>query len=292
VESSSDDHGSEVERLRARIAQLEAEMAQHRMPAPERGSDWRRIEQEHHAQKLESLGVLAGSIAHDFSNWLTVIRSYATLAARELPAGSSASAHLQRIEQAAGDAADLCRQLLAYAGMRPPMLCDIEFGPIVSDLAELLRPALSHKAELRVHVTDQATTVAGDPAQLKQAVMNLLTNASDSLNEEAGTIDLRVDAVDVDAGRLSLGVIRPAPAPGNFVQLQVRDSGCGMPPETVSRLFEPFFTTKFRGRGLGLSAIVGVVRSHMGTILIDSEVGRGTTFTILLPRTVADECDG
>lgn len=243
----------------------------------------RRLELEHQAQKLESLGMLAGGVAHDFNNWLTVIRTYVGLASQGLPADSPALEPLQRIERAAADAADLCRKLLAYSGTRLPTPIEMDLGPLVRELAELLRPALAPRAELRVSITDEPTVVTGDAAQIKQVVMNLLNNASDSLNEAPGTIDLRVSLVDADAERLSRGVIRPAPASGRFVQLEVQDSGCGMPPEVVSRLFEPFFTTKFRGRGLGLSAIVGVVRSHMGTILVDSAVGRGTTFTILWP---------
>jgi signal transduction histidine kinase len=283
--TSAAEPNDEVERLQARIMQLEAELAKHLPSAPDQASHLRQIEQEHQAQRLESLGMLAGGVAHDFNNWLTVIRTYAELAALNLPAESPALEPLARIERAAADAADLCRKLLAYAGTRLPTPVEMEIGPLVRELAELLQPALSPHAELRVHITDEPTEVTGDPAQIKQVVMNLLNNASDALNNAPGTIDLRVSVVDVDAECLARGVIRPAPAAGTFVQLQVQDSGCGMPPETVSRLFEPFFTTKFRGRGLGLPAIVGVVRSHMGTILIDSAVGSGTTFTILLPRT-------
>lgn len=251
----------------------------------ERDAARRRLEQEHQAQTLESLSTLAGSIAHDFTNWLTVIRSYTSLLAGAVPLASSAGTHLQRIELAADDASEMCRRLLAYAGMSPQQLSEIDLTRLVRDLAGLLQPALSSRAELRLHLTGEPMTVAGDPAQLKQLVMNLLTNASEALGDEPGTIELCVSVTQADAQRLAEGVIRPAPPPGDYVQLEVRDSGCGMSPETVSRLFEPYFTTKFRGHGLGLPSIVGVIRSHRGTIFIDSAVGSGTTFSVLLPRT-------
>jgi PAS domain S-box-containing protein len=253
----------------------------------DRDASRRRLEQEHQAQKFESLSALAGSIAHDFTNWLTVIRSYTSLVALAVPPSSPQEEQVARIEQAAHDAAALCRRLLTYAGMSPLEPVEVDLCELVRNLVDLVRPALSPHAEVHLVPTDQSFPVAGDPAQLKQVVMNLLTNASDALGDEPGDIDLRLAIVHAGEDQLARGVIRPIPAPGEFVQLEVQDTGCGVPSELIPRLFEPFFTTKFRGHGVGLPSLAGIVRNHQGTVLIDSTVGQGTTFAVLLPRWIA-----
>ncbi|MEZ6040387.1 MAG: PAS domain S-box protein [Planctomycetaceae bacterium] len=234
-----------------------------------------------HAQKLESLGVLAGGIAHDFNNLLTSMMGYASLAQADVEAESSVSDMLREIEKAAQRAAQLTQQLLAYAGKGRFVVEPVRLDAVVEDLARLLATVISRKAAVTLDL--QPTVIHGDASQIQQVVMNLITNASDALGGENGRIRIRTGVRHVESEQLT-SLVCPDPLPtGDYAFLEVEDTGTGMTAETVARIFDPFFTTKFAGRGLGLAAVLGIVRSHKGTIHVDSRSGTGTRFEVLFP---------
>lgn len=235
-----------------------------------------------HVQKLESIGVLAGGIAHDFNNLLHVVLGNADLARLHLPGDSMASEHLDEVVRATLRAAELTQQLLAYSGRCAVETRQLDLSCEVREMATLLRTAISRQATLDWDLATALPAVTADPTQIRQVVMNLITNASDSLGEGAGTIALRTGIAE-DGG--------DGPGPGQFVFLEVADSGCGMDSGTLQRIFDPFFSTKFSGRGLGLAAVMGIVESHGGRIRIRSAPEEGTTFRILFPA-VAGEAEG
>ena len=234
-------------------------------------------------QKLESLGVLAGGIAHDFNNLLTVILGNASLARMDLPAGSPVQTHLQQIEETSRRAAELCRQMLAYSGQGKFVVQRIDLSHLIEETTPLLRLSVSKNAVLRFDLVEQLPAVLVDVTQIRQIIMNLVINASDALDDQSGIVSLSTGLMRADRQYLSesrLAVDLPA---GDYVFLEISDSGCGMSEETLARIFDPFFTTKFTGRGLGLAATLGIVRGHKGAIHVTSELGRGTTFKLLLP---------
>lgn len=244
----------------------------------------RRFEHEMlHTQKLESLGVLAGGIAHDFNNLLQTIMGNAELAREDLDEDASAQQSLQEIQQAARRAANLCREMLAYAGKGQVQLEDVDFASLVAEMGEILQISHSKKAEFTLVVEPDLPLITGDAAQLGQVVMNLITNASEALEDKEGQVRVTVQAQDLDAvaaaSRFPLATLEP----GLHVLLTVSDNGCGMNSETLGRIFDPFYTTKFAGRGLGLAAVLGIIKSHGGAIAVKSAVGQGTTITVALP---------
>lgn len=245
----------------------------------------RRLEQQvMQTQKLESLGVLAGGIAHDFNNLLTSVLGNADLALRELPSASPACAYLEDIGQVSRRAADLCRQMLAYSGKGHFVVQPVSLNDIVREMASLLGVSISKKVVIKYSFSPEIPSVLADATQLRQVVMNLITNASEAIGEHSGVVTLTTGVTDCDEAYLS-GVVGDADPhlPGRYVHLEVSDTGCGMGPETLSKIFDPFFTTKFTGRGLGLAAVMGIVRGHKGALRVYSEKGKGTTFKILLP---------
>jgi PAS domain S-box-containing protein len=236
-----------------------------------------------HAQKLESLGVLAGGIAHDFNNLLMGILGNADLAMAELPHASPAIPSLVEIGSVARRAADLCNQMLAYSGKGRFVIEKLDLSEIVRDLSHMLRASISKQATLREELDDRLPPIEADPTQIRQVVMNLITNASEALDDRPGVISLTTGAFYHEGQPLSTGPVQQPLPIGMYVTLEVTDTGIGMDEETVSRIFDPFFTTKFTGRGLGLAAVQGIIRGHGGAILIDSAPGKGTTFRVLLP---------
>lgn len=242
-------------------------------------TDLRRIEEERRqldrkvqeAQRLESLGVLAGGIAHDFNNLLAAVLGGAELIARHVPPGSRMEEPLEIVQQSAWRASELSRQLLAYAGKATTETRSIDLGALVRDTAQLLDSALSKRARLTLALEEGAPPVRGDLAQLRQVVLNLITNASDAVAERGGTVTLRTR------------VAQHGDPPTAYLELSVADDGCGMDETTRARMFEPFFTTKGLGRGLGLASVLGIVRAHGGCIEVDSRPGVGTLARVLLP---------
>jgi two-component system, cell cycle sensor histidine kinase and response regulator CckA len=229
--------------------------------------------QSRHVQKLESIGVLAGGIAHDFNNLLHVVLGNADLARGHLPPDSPAVETLDEVIRAAHRATDLTRQLLAYSGKGAFVLRHLDLSREVREMATLLRTAISRQATLVWELDPDIPSISADETQIRQIVMNLITNASDALGDAAGTITLRTGTVRVDEPKAS----------GEFVYLEVADTGAGMAPETLQRIFDPFFSTKFAGRGLGLAAVMGIVEAHRGLIRIRTAPGEGTAFRVLFP---------
>jgi nitrogen-specific signal transduction histidine kinase/CheY-like chemotaxis protein len=236
-----------------------------------------------HSQKLESLGVMAGGIAHDFNNLLTGILGNVGLAQMQHEGDGPVRERLDQVERAALRATELTNQMLAYSGRGRSRVEVLDLEAVVRDMVHLLETVLSKKAVLRFELGDDRPILRGDPAQVRQIVMNLLTNASESLGSEAGTITVRTGRIEAGADELAQGYLQEGLAPGPYVMLEVADDGCGMDRETVERIFDPFFTTKFAGRGLGLAAALGIVRAHGGTIRVESEPGAGTCFRVLFP---------
>ncbi len=235
------------------------------------------------AQKLESLGVLAGGIAHDFNNLLTAMLGNASLARFDLPPGSPAEKHLERIEQTARRAAELCQQMLAYAGRRALAAQAVSVSDLVRSTATLLGVTIRKNTRLELRLAEGLPAVEADQSQLQQIVMNLVINAADAIGERPGEITITTGVAEHDAGFFRGAVVRPEGPGGRFVSLTVADNGGGMPPEVLRRIFEPFFTTKFSGRGLGLAAVLGIVQSHRGALFVESVAGAGSVFRLYLP---------
>jgi two-component system, cell cycle sensor histidine kinase and response regulator CckA len=234
-------------------------------------------------QKLESLGVLAGGIAHDFNNLLTGIVGNAGLVRLELPPDSPTAAHIRQIESAALRAAELCQQLLAYAGKGRFLVESLDLNELIEGTLSLLRLSVGKQAHLQLELGHALPAVMADATQIRQIVMNLVINAADAIGAQPGVITLRSGSRYVHTNELSAWAADPGLPEGEYVFLEIGDTGCGMPPETLRRMFEPFFTTKFAGRGLGLAAVLGIVRGHRGALKVTSELGRGSAFTLFLP---------
>jgi two-component system cell cycle sensor histidine kinase/response regulator CckA len=234
-----------------------------------------------HAQKLESLGVLAGGIAHDFNNLLTAIVGNAGLALLRLPPDSPVGPMLREIEHAAKRATDLTQQMLAYSGRGRFFIQPLRLDVVVEEMTTLLASVVSKKATVDLQLEPAA--ISADATQIRQIVMNLITNASDALEDRSGRIQIRTGVLSMSAADLTSRFMPVGLAGGEYACLELQDTGCGMTEETLSRMFDPFFTTKFAGRGLGLAAVLGIVRSHHGTVQVSSGVGSGTLFRILFP---------
>ena len=236
------------------------------------------------SQKLESLGLLAGGIAHDFNNLLTGIMGYASLAAHSLAKeGSPALEQVNEIQKISERAAALIKQMLAYSGKGKFVTAPLNLSQIIEELTHLLRISVSKKASLVCNFTADLPAVEADSTQVQQIVMNLITNASEALGEENGDIVVSTGVISANREYLAESRLDTQLPEGRYVFVEVSDTGCGMNDETLSKIFDPFFTTKFTGRGLGMSAALGIMRGHKGTIKIDSTEGVGTTIRLLFP---------
>jgi two-component system cell cycle sensor histidine kinase/response regulator CckA len=236
-----------------------------------------------HAQKLESLGVLAGGIAHDFNNILVVIIGNADLALMRINKESPAVDNLHNIEQAASRAADLAKQMLAYSGKGRFVVESTDLSHLLEEMLHMLEVSISKKSVLRLNLHQPLPAVEADATQMRQIVMNLVINASEAIGDRSGVIAITTGCMDCDRGYLKNVWLDENISEGLYVYLEITDTGCGMDKETMAKIFDPFFTTKFTGRGLGMAAVLGIVRGHKGAIKVYSEPGRGTTFKVLLP---------
>ena len=232
-------------------------------------------------QKLESLGVLTNGIAHDFNNLLGSVLADAELAESEVASGASPSEHIQRIKAVAVRAAEIVRELMIYSGQDQADLGSVDLSRLVEEMLELLKVSVSKHAVLKTNLLKDLPAVRGNAAQIRQIVMNLIINASEALGEKDGVI--RVTTSFAGSGRNLSSISATSLPEGDYLRLEVSDTGCGITEEQQTRIFDPFFTTKFAGRGLGLAVVHGIVRANGGAIHLSSTPGQGTTFQIFLP---------
>lgn len=233
-------------------------------------------------QRLESLGVLAAGVAHVFNNQLTGILGNAWLALLSLPANSTARGDLEKIVAAAQRVSELCRQLQACSGQGPATVEELNLSELVRGMDSLLQAVLPPDAVLQLELAETLPPIQADAAQLRQAVVNLVVNAGEALSHH-GAVSVVTRIIHADRALLERTFLPSGLAEGVYVDLVVKDTGSGMDEATRQRIFEPFFTTKFPGRGLGLSAVMGIVRSHRGTICVQSRPGAGTSVHLLFP---------
>jgi PAS domain S-box-containing protein len=234
------------------------------------------------AQRLESLGVLAGGVAHGFNNLFAGILGHAELAVAGSPPGAQAQPHLDVILKGVKEASGLTRQLLAYSGKGKFLVRPVRFDQLVRRITPLLRVTIPKTVELTVTSGD-VPPVAADESQLRQVIVNLVTNAGEAIGDSAGAITVATSAYEVRESETQFHTMFEPIAPGRYAVLRVSDTGCGMDDTTRAKLFDPFFTTKFAGRGLGMPAVLGIVRAHRGGIGVASKPGAGTVVTVYLP---------
>lgn len=235
------------------------------------------------SQKLESLGVLAGGIAHDFNNLLMVVLGHAEMILTDRTLSEQARGNLADIEKAAQRASELCRQLLAYSGRSRFVIKPVDLNALIQELGRLLEVSIGKNAKVEYRLAEQLLPVLADATQIRQVVLNLLTNAAEAMPAADGRITVTTACRHVADAELEGMVLGQALEAGTYISFEVADTGCGMDSNTVARMFDPFFTTKFAGRGLGLAAVMGIVRSHGGAIACRSRPGAGTTIEVLLP---------
>ncbi|NTV52307.1 MAG: response regulator [Candidatus Firestonebacteria bacterium] len=235
------------------------------------------------AQKLESLGVLAGGIAHDFNNLLMTILGNSSLALLDLPSSAAARKSIEQIETAAIRAAGLANQLLTYSGKNRFILQSVRISQLVEEMVQLLQVSISKKVVLQYRLEQDLPPAELEPTQIRQVIMNLVTNASEAIGEHEGLIIVKTGTMEADRDFLDSCYLGDQLLPGPYIFLEVSDNGCGLDPETQAKIFDPFFTTKFAGRGLGLAAVLGIMRSHRGAVQVASLPGQPTRFKIFLP---------
>ncbi len=238
-----------------------------------------------HVQRLESLGLLAGGIAHDFNNILTVITGNIELAELELDADAPSRPFLDHIGLASQRGTDLCNQMLAYAGHRTAQPEPIHLSQSLQEMASLLEVSIAKNIQVQYLLDEKIPTMHGDIAQIQQVMMNLISNANEAIGNRDGTITVSTGRLQTDQTFLDQLSHRYNAVPGDYIFFEVCDTGCGMDQQTREKLFDPFFTTKVSGRGLGMSAVLGIIQSHQGALSLDSELGDGTTFKVLFPTT-------
>ncbi|MBF0407710.1 MAG: transporter substrate-binding domain-containing protein [Candidatus Riflebacteria bacterium] len=242
-----------------------------------------------HSQKLESLGVLAGGIAHDFNNLLTAILGNLDLAKLDISISSPAYPSITAATKASMRAADLTRQLLAYSGKGKFLNKLVNLSELVNEMAHLMRTSMSRSISLSMQLKSDILPIRADPSQVQQIIMNLIVNASEAIGKNNGHISISTGVQYCDSSYLAKSSCKEKAKAGEFVYLEVNDDGCGMDENTKSRLFDPFFTTKFTGRGLGMSAVLGIMNAQHGAIIVYSEVGKGSTFKVLFPSISHEE---
>jgi signal transduction histidine kinase len=242
------------------------------------------------AQKLESMGLLASGVAHDFNNLLVAMLGQCSLALAKVPPGSKAQEHILKTIEAAERAADLTRQMLAYAGRGRFKFRPIALNELISDNLSLLDATMPGSIEFREELCESLPLIVADPGQMQQVVMNLILNAAEAIEGRSGTVTIRTGLCESGTGEQCIWTylddLEPCP---RYAVLEVQDSGIGMDTETLKRIFDPFFTTKKSGRGLGLASVLGIVRGHKGGLCIESQPDQGTTFRLLFPTMPMEE---
>jgi PAS domain S-box-containing protein len=242
-------------------------------------------QQLQHGQRLESLGVLSGGIAHDFNNILAIIMGYCDLIMRNY---ATAEKNIPKIEKAAERAAALCGKMMAYAGKAKLNISKVNMVTEVDEVVGMLRATLPSNTAIKTEFSAKVPIIEGDVSQLNQIVMNLIINASEAIGEEQGEVNVSLAKTQIESGKSCEDCHGKPIPPGDYVCLQVTDNGYGMDEATKKRIFEPFYTTKFTGRGLGLSAVLGIIKTHSGALQLFSQPGRGTTFKVFLPALAND----
>lgn len=239
-------------------------------------------------QRLESLGILAGGIAHDFNNILTVIMNYCEQLKTNSNKTFSKEEQILKIENAAQRATNLCKQMLTYAGKKDVAKTHFNMNHEVKEMVNMLRSALKKNITIEYDLRNSTEYIFGDQSQLQQVIMNIIINATESIGEKTGIVKVWLDNITFISDQTHKDFLGRSIAPGKYLCFTIIDNGCGMTEETQKRIFEPFYTTKFIGRGLGMSAILGIVKSHSGAIQIESKIDFGTTIKIYLPDTLRE----
>lgn len=265
---------------------IDHDVTEHKRAEHERVELERRLQQ---SQRMESLGILAGGVAHEFNNILTIVLGNAELALSKLPATAPIRENLREITQASRRAAGLCRQMLDFSGRGHFVIELVNLRTLVENMLGLLTSAVPKNTVIDLDLDEGSPPLFGDLGQLSQVVTSLVLNGAEAIGDRNGTITISVAAKECSSEYLRGCYSNPDLAAGPYVVLEVSDNGCGMDAETQQRLFEPFFTTKFAGRGLGLPALLGIVRGHKGALKVFSEEGKGSTFTIYLPAAHAGD---
>ena len=243
-------------------------------------------EQLFHAQKMESLGILAGGIVHDFNNILTVILGHCYIATENTDMDPPGKVHFQAIETAGRRAADLCRQMLTYAGKSPATKAQLNLCEQVDEVVKMLQSAIHKNVNIELDLDHTVPKIMGDNSQIQQIIMNLIINAAEAIGEKRGTVKVKIVPKEISesiSGHVETDIFGIDIPTASYICLEVSDNGCGMDGATKKRIFEPFFTTKFTGRGLGMSAILGIISSHEGKLQLFSKPRAGTTFRIFFP---------
>ena len=235
--------------------------------------------------KLESLGILAGGVAHDFNNLLMGIMGNAHLALASVPQSSPMRHHLTEVESIARRAALLANQMLAYSGQSQFAMRPLSLSEMIRDMAPLLTACVPRRIHLRYDLRDDLPVVLADDRQVRQMLIALVDNAREAIGNRAGEIRIRTASIKADSTYLANTYVDDELTPGEYLILELSDNGPGIPEDILPKIFDPFFTTKLTGRGLGLAAVLGIVRGHNGAIRVDSQVGTGSKFTVLLPST-------
>ena len=241
------------------------------------------------AQKLESLGVLAGGIAHDFNNILTVIMGHCYMAREDMIPEDKYKATFQKIETAGDRAKDLCRQMLTYAGKSPLVQTQVNLWLLIDEVVKMLQAAIKKNVTIETDLRRDVPEITGDTAQIQQIIMNLIINAAEAIGETNGTIRVKLTKAAFEEDQTVKDIFGTLINSGRYGCLEVADTGCGMDEATMKHIFEPFFTTKSTGRGLGMSAIHGIIKSHDGAMQLTSKPGVGTTFKVFFPIPPASE---
>ncbi len=241
-------------------------------------------EQMLRSQKLESLGFLAGGIAHDFNNLLTGILGNAGLVRMDMDGDNIKLKNIKYIEDTAMKAADLCSQLLAYSGKGKIVILPVDINSVIMEITKLLETSLSKKISLDMELADEVLTMEVDTSQLRQLIINLILNAADSIGNNKGEITIRTGSVkEIKPDKSAMMFLQENIKKGEYVCLEIKDDGEGIEEKIIERIFDPFFTTRTGGKGLGLSAVIGIVKSHKGIIQLSSTQGKGSSFKVFIP---------